>query len=242
VTTVTWFGHSSVVLEMDDTRLATDPVLQRRVAHLVRERAVKRWELGRVDGILVSHVHHDHLHLASIREFDRRVTVIVPRHAGTILTRRGFTSVVEVEPGDCIEVGRVRVDVTEAEHGEVRRWVRAHAAAVGYVVRGSSDVYFAGDTDLFAGMHDLAPLDVALIPVAGWGPRLPPGHLDPTRAAEAVRLLEPRIAVPIHWGTYRRLLARPLDGDPPEEFRRAVATAAPRVDVRVLALGETLYV
>jgi L-ascorbate metabolism protein UlaG (beta-lactamase superfamily) len=113
---------------------------------------------------------------------------------------------------------------------------------VGYVVRGSHSVYFAGDTDLFDAMRAVAPLDVALLPVAGWGPRLPPGHLDPARAAEAVLLLEPSIAVPIHWGTYRRLYARPVPGDPPQEFRRAVAAVAPHVDVRILALGETLQV
>ena len=242
MTAVTWFGHSSVVVEMDDTRLATDPLLQRRVAHLVRERAVARLALGRIDAILISHVHHDHLHLASVKQFDRRVTVVVPKNAGTILRRRGFSSVIEVEPGDTVALGGVQLAVTPAEHGEVRRHIRARADAVGYVVRGSHDVYFAGDTDLFEGMRGLGPLDVALLPVAGWGPRLPPGHLDPARAAEAVLLLEPRIAVPIHWGTYRRLYARPSPGDPPGDFRRAVAAVAPRVDVRVLALGETLYV
>jgi L-ascorbate metabolism protein UlaG (beta-lactamase superfamily) len=242
VTTITWFGHSSVVVEMDDTRLATDPLLRRRVAHLVRERAVERSSLGPIDAVLISHVHHDHLHLASLAQVGRRVTVFVPRGAAAILRRRGFTSVVETQPGETIAVGSVRVDVTPAEHGTVRRHIRARTPAVGYVVRGSADVYFAGDTDLFDEMRSLRPVEVALLPVAGWGPRLPPGHLDPARAAEAVALLEPRIAVPIHWGTYRRLFARPVAGDPPQEFRRAVAAVAPKVDVRVLALGETLSV
>ena len=75
--------------------------------------------------------------------------------------------------------------------------------ALGYVVSGSQQVYFAGDTDLFAGMSALAgALDVALLPVAGWGPKVDAGHLDPLRAAKSLPLLKPRIAVPIHWGTY----------------------------------------
>ncbi len=89
-------------------------------------------------------------------------------------------------------------------------------------------------------MAELAPLDLALLPVAGWGPRLPPGHLDARRAAEALRLLEPRVAVPIHWGTYSLdhrsgARAKRLVREPAEEFRRLAAELAPAVDVHVLA-------
>ena len=73
---------------------------------------------------------------------------------------------------------------------------------MGYLIRGSHQIYFAGDTDLFEGMATLAPdLEIALVPIWGWGPSLGPGHLDPRRAAEALRLLQPLLAVPIHWET-----------------------------------------
>jgi L-ascorbate metabolism protein UlaG (beta-lactamase superfamily) len=115
---------------------------------------------------------------------------------------------------------------------------------VGYRVSGSAQVYFAGDTDIFEGMSSLSPgLDVALLPVAGWGPRLPPGHLDPLRAAEALRLLRPRVAVPIHWGTYRRIgLSRKpaVLREPAETFARLAAELAPDVDVRVVPVGGAL--
>ena len=67
---------------------------------------------------------------------------------------------------------------------------------------GGRSVYFAGDTDVFEEMADLAPVDVALLPIWGWGPSMGPGHMDPARAAEAARLLDARVAIPIHWGTY----------------------------------------
>jgi L-ascorbate metabolism protein UlaG (beta-lactamase superfamily) len=113
--------------------------------------------------------------------------------------------------------------------------------SLGYVVSGSRTVYFAGDTDLFDGMDAIAdPLDVALVPVAGWGPRLPPGHLDPARAAEAVRRLRPRVAVPIHWGTLKPVYRRtPYSGGAPEEFAARVAEVAPGVEVRILRIGES---
>jgi L-ascorbate metabolism protein UlaG (beta-lactamase superfamily) len=237
---ITWLGHSSVVVEVDGLRLAADPVLRRRVMHLTRETPVPRGALGRIDAVFVSHVHLDHLDVGSLRLFDRTLPVVVPRGAGGILRRQGFRQVLEVAAGDTVVLQDVPVDITPAEHGTVRRWLRARSAAIGFVIRGSHAVYFAGDTDLFEGMRDLRPLDAALLPVAGWGSRLPPGHLDPVRAAEALALLEPRIAVPIHWGTYAPFLSPRPEADPAEAFRAAAVALAPSVQVSVLRQGETL--
>jgi L-ascorbate metabolism protein UlaG (beta-lactamase superfamily) len=85
-------------------------------------------------------------------------------------------------------------------------------------------------------------VDVAALPVSGWGPRVPAGHLDPVRAARAVAVIRPRIAVPIHWGTLSLVGTRP-DPDPAaptRQFARAVAEIAPATDVRVLQPGERL--
>jgi L-ascorbate metabolism protein UlaG (beta-lactamase superfamily) len=96
-------------------------------------------------------------------------------------------------------------------------------------------------------MRDLrGGLDVALLPIASWGTHLGSGHLDPARAAEALTLLEPRIAIPIHWGTFRSMRvgdrrARPLN-EPAELFVREAAARAPGVDVRVLAPGRSTIV
>jgi L-ascorbate metabolism protein UlaG (beta-lactamase superfamily) len=93
-------------------------------------------------------------------------------------------------------------------------------------------------------METIAPaLDLALLPVGGWGPRLPPGHLDPRSAVEALALLRPRVAVPIHWGTYRRVGLRhepALLEAPAREFAELAAERAPEVEVRVLPVGGRL--
>jgi len=89
-------------------------------------------------------------------------------------------------------------------------------------------------------MAELGPVDVAVLPVSGWGSRLPAGHLDAHRAAEALRLLRPKIAVPVHWGTFRTPFGAQLGDRPAKEFARAAAEVAPDVDVRVLRIGETL--
>jgi L-ascorbate metabolism protein UlaG (beta-lactamase superfamily) len=243
VARVTYIGHATVLLELDGVRLLTDPVLRRRVLHLRRAAADTTESRGDLDAVLVSHAHWDHLDVPSLARLGRGVRVVLPRGAGGIVRRRRFADVVEVDVGETIEIGEVTVAATSAEHDAGRGPFGVRAPALGYLVSGSRRIYFAGDTDLFPAMAELAPLDLALLPVAGWGPRLPAGHLDARRAAEALRLLEPRAAVPIHWGTYSLLTKRPptqaAARAPAEEFERLAAELAPNVDVHVLAFGET---
>jgi L-ascorbate metabolism protein UlaG (beta-lactamase superfamily) len=131
----------------------------------------------------------------------------------------------------------VTVTATPAVHTARLRGRRV--PALGYLV--DQDLYFAGDTDLFDAMADLAPLALALLPVWGYGPTLGPGHLDPERAAQAVARLRPQVAVPIHWGTYFPLpLGRrghPLLHDPPRTFAARAAVLAPETEVVVLEPG-----
>jgi L-ascorbate metabolism protein UlaG (beta-lactamase superfamily) len=167
--------------------------------------------------------------------------VVLPRE---LARRVAEFDVVGVGEADELQVGPVTVRATHAEHDGGRPPFGV-GPALGYAILGSKRIFFAGDTDLFDAMEGLVPdLDVALVPIWGWGATLGRGkHLDPERAAEAVRRLAPRIAVPIHWGTYRpahrRAGARFLS-EPAEAFVRAAATAAPEVDVRVVRPGETL--
>jgi L-ascorbate metabolism protein UlaG (beta-lactamase superfamily) len=241
---VTYVGHATVLLSLDGTRLLTDPVFRRRVLHLRRHDAVHVDSLRGVDAVLVSHAHWDHLDVPSLARLGRSVRIVIPRGAGRLVRRRRFTEVVEVDVGEEVEIGAVTVKATDAEHDAGRGPLGVRAPALGYVVAGTKRIYFAGDTDLFPGMAALAPLDLALLPVAGWGPRLPPGHLDPRRAAEALHLLRPRAAVPIHWGTYSLITKRrpspAAERAPAEEFARLAAEIAPEVEVHLLDLGQTL--
>lgn len=239
---ITWLGHSTVLIELDGVRLITDPVLRRRVAHLRRTTACPDVRaLGKVDAALISHLHHDHLDTRSLASLGRRVQVVIPSGGAAILRRRRFAKVSGIEVGDEANVGPLSVRATYAEHDGRRPPFGVRASAVGYVIAGSACVYFAGDTDLFFGMSDIAPeLDVALLPVAGWGANLPHGHLDPERAAYALALLRPRVAIPIHWGTYRRFGLRAdaaLLRTPADRFAELAGQLTPAVDVRVLPVG-----
>jgi L-ascorbate metabolism protein UlaG (beta-lactamase superfamily) len=238
-----WYGgHATVAVDMDGLRLLTDPLLGARVGPLARRHPVPAALRARpADAVLVSHLHHDHLDLPSLRWLGAERRIVAPRGAGAFLARRGFRAVTELAPGEAVEIGPLRVLATPANHAGRRAPFGPSAPCLGYVVEGRGRVYFAGDTDLFPGMAELGRIDVALLPVAGWGPRLGPGHMDPLRAARALRLIRPRWAVPIHWGTLAPLglhlrrwsyLARP-----PGAFQAHARALAPTVDVRVLEPG-----
>jgi L-ascorbate metabolism protein UlaG (beta-lactamase superfamily) len=241
---VTYVGHATVLVELEGTRMLTDPVLRGRVGPLRRHGAPPAPDLTQdLDAVLISHLHHDHADLPSLRGIGRDVPLLTSPGGGDFLARHGFGTVKELAPGDSARVGAVTVTATEAWHPGGGRFER-DSEAVGFLLSGSRRcVYFAGDTDLFDGMEELASeLDLALLPIWGWGASIGPGHLDPERAARAAALLSPRIVVPIHWGTLyplglARLRPDPLRA-PPREFAAWARELAPQVEVRVLAPGE----
>jgi L-ascorbate metabolism protein UlaG (beta-lactamase superfamily) len=237
---LTWIGHSTVLVDLDGVRILTDPLLRNRVAHLRRLQPIDAASVGGVDVVLVSHGHYDHLDVPSLRRLDPEIPVVVPRGLARSLGRAGRRQVIEVDEGDELTFGDIAVRATPAHHPGGRQLRKG--GALGFALHGSSSVYFAGDTDLFEEMAGLGPVDVALLPVWGWGPTIGAGHLDPRRAAQAAAELQAGVAVPIHWGTYRPVhqSAGAFLTEPPLEFRRAAAELAPATRVEILALGEAL--
>jgi L-ascorbate metabolism protein UlaG (beta-lactamase superfamily) len=230
-----------VLIELGGVRLLTDPVLRSRVVHLRRHGPTPKTPAA-IDAVLLSHLHYDHLDLPSLRRIEPRPRLLCPRGAGPFLADAGFPDVGELSPGDSTEVGSLRVAATRAVHDGTRRPGGPEAVPIGFLAHGERTVYFAGDTDLFPQMAELEPVDLALLPVAGWGPKLGPGHLDAERAAVAAAVVRPTAAVPIHWGTLHPRTTRRGSWfrDPPHEFAARVAERAPEVAVRVLAPGESL--
>jgi L-ascorbate metabolism protein UlaG (beta-lactamase superfamily) len=241
---VTYLGHATVLLELGGRRLLTDPVLSNRLLHLRRRSSPVTTRLVPLDWVLISHLHHDHLHPASLRRLGGNAGAVVPVGGRRLLERAGFDDVREVRVGETVELGDLRLEVVPAIHPGGRPPLGPPADALGFVVAaGRSRVYFAGDTDLFDEMGGLGELDLALLPVWGWGTSIGEGHLDPIRAAEAARRLRPRLAIPIHWGTFLPIGTlrrhRHRLHEPPREFARIAAEVAPEVDVRVLEPGES---
>ncbi len=240
---ILWLGHATVLIELDGVRLLTDPVLRNRIGPLVRIADPPLANSAeRVDAVLLSHLHADHADLPSLRRAAGGAPVLVPRGAGDWLRSRGLGDVRELVAGDKVQIGDLSIGATAAVH-DGRRWPHGPVAeAIGYTVRGSHSAYFAGDTDLFDAMADLrGSIDVALLPIWGWGPSLGSGHLDPERAATAARMIRPSVAIPIHWGTFALSWPARKPADPrwpAREFEALTRRSAPEVEVRVLDPGQ----
>lgn len=239
---VTWWGHSTVTLECDGTRLLTDPVLTSRVGHLRRRRGpAPTAEASEADVVLISHLHADHLHLTSLPLVSPDARIVLPRGGARLVAKSCGSDVgdrcVEVESGSHVEIGGLTITAVHAEHdGRRGPWTSARGPALGYRIDGPVSAWFAGDTGLYDDLAgSVGTVDVALVPVGGWGPTLGEGHLDPTRAAEAVRRVGARHAVPVHYGTFWPIgldwLRPELFLPPGTAFARLLADEPVRVDV-----------
>jgi L-ascorbate metabolism protein UlaG (beta-lactamase superfamily) len=245
---ITFVGHATVLVELGGVRLLTDPVLRSRFLHIKRVAPPPAEAVARdIDAVLISHLHPDHLDFPSLRKIGRDVRVIAPAGGGWMLRARGVRNLTELAPRDATEVGGVEIAAVRAAHDGRRYPVGPAVDALCLDIRAPGRrVFFAGDTELFPEMRDLAGgLDVALLPIAGWGTRVGgKGHLDARSAAEAAAILQPRVAVPIHWGALLRggleRTQPELLSDPPREFEAQLAELAPGVEAGILAPGESL--
>ena len=202
----TWVGHSTVLLELGGLRLLTDPLLRRRVGPLRRRRDLPvQHPVDDVDVVLLSHLHHDHADLRSLRRVGRVPVVTDPANLpwldkhDLVPGAASYDAWLPLAPG-------VEVLLVRADH-EARPMPHRPNGASGMLLRGGGVVvWFAGDTSLHPDMVRLpelagAPVDLALLPVGGWGPRLSAGHMGPVQAADATARCGARHVVPIHYGT-----------------------------------------
>nr|WP_255372105.1 MBL fold metallo-hydrolase [Cellulosimicrobium sp. CUA-896] len=267
---VTWLGHSTVVLDVEGgprVRLVTDPLLQRHAGLLRRrgERPAPAWRDA--DAVLLSHLHHDHAELGSLRLLPQVPVLTAPANARWLRTKGlrgvGLGDAWYPVGGDAAVDGGA--DGTGAPVAEVRLVHAVHGhrpmphrpnAANGHLVRvgaaGGSDVgtrvWVVGDTEHYPGMVHLprladGPVDVALVPVGGWGPRLSAGHLGPMQAARVCAEVGVRVAVPVHWGTLHapggRHVPRGWMDHAGAAFEAAAQRHAPGTRVVVLRPGES---
>jgi L-ascorbate metabolism protein UlaG (beta-lactamase superfamily) len=245
---ITWLGHATVVVDLDGARVLTDPLLRPHVGPLRRlapPPVESAWR--QPDAVLLSHLHHDHAEVASLRLLHGVPVMSDPANVAW-LRRRGLVPAVPLGEGWTSVADGVEVRQVRAVHGH-RPMPHRPNAANGHLVRGpSGTVWFAGDTSLYPEMADLPELaggriDVALLPVWGWGPRLSGGHLTPEQAAHAVAMTRARYAVPVHWGTLHPpwvgRFAREWLELPGERFADAVAEQCPGATPVVLDPGES---
>ena len=244
-----WWGHSSTTLDLGVVRVATDPLLTGRLYHLRRSTPPPPRDAVEADLVVVSHLHHDHLHLPSLDRFGPDVPVVVPRGAARVVRGLDRRPLVEVVPGDRVDVAGVTIDVLPAHHSGRRSELErgGDVPALGFRLDdGTTSCWYPGDTGMRADFADVEPVDLAAVPIGGWGPSLGDEHLDPEQAVAAVALVGARWALAVHYGTFWPLWMRHLRPgnhrrlfeSPPQRFRQAVVDAGLDVVPLTPAFGE----
>lgn len=238
---ITWWGHASTTVELGGVRIGTDPLLTDRLGYLRRHGPSPRREATRLDLVLVSHLHNDHLHAPSLNRVSDDATIVLPRGARRYARGLRDSRLVEVEPGDAVDVAGVRIDVLPARHdGRRHPYARRSAQAGGFRVDdGTSSFWYPGDTGLHDAMSAVDPVDLAVVPIGGWGPTLGPEHMDPVQAVEAVRRVGARWAVPVHYGTFWPIGMRWVS---PANHRRLFTTPGPRFAAAIEAVDATAVI
>lgn len=251
---VTWFGHASALVELDGVRVLLDPVWGERCSpsrHVGPKRlhavAVPLSGIGRVDAVVISHDHYDHLDMDTIRALAEQTEAVflVPLGVGAHLDTWGVPSerVRECDWEEGQDIGGVRVTAVEAQHFSGRGLRRDGTLWASWVLAGpSGKVFFSGDTGYFPEYARIGaehgPFDVSLMAVGAYDPAWRDIHLDPEEAVAATTELRGGLLLPIHWCTF--VLAPHPWAEPVE--RLLVATATSGVPVVIPRVGERVDV
>jgi L-ascorbate metabolism protein UlaG (beta-lactamase superfamily) len=253
---VTWLGHSTMLLDIDGQRLLIDPVFCERSSPFSFAGPSRFYpsplplaELPRVDAILISHDHYDHLDTETVRELaGRELTWIAPLGVGAHLAGWGVPEarIEELDWWQHLQIGSVAVTATPARHFSGRSVLftdRNRTLWAGYALVGPTHrVYYSGDTAMFDGFIEigrkLGPFDLTMIEVGAYNRLWRDVHLGPEQAVRAHRLARGKHFLPVHWGLFD--LAMHGWTEPIE--RVLVAAQAEGADVYTPRPGETVIV
>lgn len=220
---VSWFGHSSLLIEIDGKRVLTDPVWSERASpssffgpSRFFAPPIALEELPELDAIVLSHDHYDHLDTESILELSRltRAPFVVPLGVGAHLEYWGIDPerIRELEWWQDTRVGELRLVCAPARHFSGRGFLDRNTTlwASWSLIGPQHRAFFSGDTGMFPGFAEigerLGPFDVTLIESGAYDSAWADVHLGPEQAVLAHQLLRGKVLMPVHWGTFNLAL------------------------------------
>ncbi|WP_442602888.1 MBL fold metallo-hydrolase [Paenibacillus sp. KN14-4R] len=253
VTTVTWIGHSTFLIQHGGLNIITDPVWAGSMALTKRlaPPGLTLDELPAIDVILLSHSHYDHMHVASLRAIERKhhPLLLVPKGLKVKMVRKGFANVQELAWWEQTAVKGVEIHFVPTQHWTKRTLLDTNTSQWGgYIIRTSADdprtVYFAGDSGYFRGFKMIGErynIHTALIPIGAYEPEwfMKAQHVNPEQAVQAFLDVGAEQFIPMHYGAFRL-----ADDTPKEALDRLKAEwdkqGLAKERLHILLHGETL--
>ncbi|NKQ54935.1 MBL fold metallo-hydrolase [Amycolatopsis sp. K13G38] len=251
---ITWYGHASSLIELDGTRVLVDPVWAERVSpsRLVGPRRMHQpphelEQLPRLDAIIVSHDHYDHLDVSAIRTLTRtqQAPFVVPLGVGSHLRRWKVPAdrIIELDWHESTEIAGVRITAADAQHFSGRAFTRNNTLWASWIIAGERRrVFYTADSGYFDGYRRIGekygPFDAALVQIGAYHPAWPDIHMTPEEGVAAHLDVQGGLLIPVHWATFR--LALHAWNEPAErvwreakahDVRLAVPRPGERIDV-----------
>ena len=248
---VTFINHSTLLVQQCGANILTDPIWSQRASPFTwigprgrREPGVRWEDVPRIDTVLVSHNHYDHLDLATLHRLADRgqSQFVVPAGVGRLLRSRNIGPVHELDWGDSLTLASATIHSVPALHFSARGvFDRNRTLWCGYVIETAGRiVYFAGDTafgDHFAQIRDRfgAPR-LALLPIGAYEPRwfMSRVHMAPDEAVRAHEILGARTSIAIHHGTFQ------LGDEAIDTPKRSLEAIAPGRSFLVMDNGQSV--
>jgi L-ascorbate metabolism protein UlaG (beta-lactamase superfamily) len=215
--TVTWIGHSTLLLQMDGINILTDPVWSERASALSFtgpkrkiEPGLNLQDLPKIDIVVISHNHYDHLDKKTIEHLGNAPFYVVPLGLGSFFESLGITKYEELDWWDTIKINNMEIICTPAQHFSGRTLFDKNKTLwAGWLLIGKTHrIYFAGDTGYFPVFKEIGekygPIDIAALPIGGYKPAWynEPYFMNPMQAIDAFDDVRAQKCIPIHWGTF----------------------------------------
>jgi L-ascorbate metabolism protein UlaG (beta-lactamase superfamily) len=256
---ITYIGHATLLLEIGDTRVLTDPNFDLHLGRILPRVSAPGIAIGalpKLDAILLTHAHADHLSFDSLDQLPRDIPLYAPPAVARWLRGKRYHHVEPLAPAESTAIGNgtVRIHAERATHRGNRYGVdRWRSAANMYLCETNDEsLFFAGDTALMPDTHALVErvlwksgreLDVALLPIGyapPWKPGFRRGHLTHDDALTLFETLRARVLIPYHWGTFRHVTASAHDAI--NRLRRSLTSHRAKDRVHIVEPGESIIV
>ena len=237
---VAWLGHATVLLRLGGMTILTDPVLMSRVGvdlglmtggpRRQFAAALTVRELPRIDLILISHAHFDHLDRPTLARLPKQTPVVTAIHTGDLISDLGFKQVTELHWGEKTKVGNVSITAVEVNHWGARTFYDKHRGFNAYLLdAGQRKVLYGGDTAYHEGFKSLGKVDLAIFGIGAYDPYIA-AHATPEQAWQMVDHVNADFLLPIHHSTFR-LSHEPME-EPMQRMLAAAGSDQGRVVVR----------